>query len=176
MFVFGKTSLAQIEKLRPELKEVITLALEKSPVDYGVLPLGGARTPEHQRELWLQGRFGHPGKIVTDKDGFDQKSNHQIKEDGFGYAVDVVPYLGGQYSWAWVWFYPMIAAIGAVAREKGVSIRWGGVWDKKLEDLDLTKLETEVSAYCKRHPGPDHIDGPHLEYLGKIPAAKKPAK
>jgi peptidoglycan L-alanyl-D-glutamate endopeptidase CwlK len=172
MFSFGKTSLAQIEALHPDLKMVITEALKVSRIDFGVLRLGGARTAEEQHELWLQGRFGHPGKIVTDKDGHNNVSNHQIKSDGFGYAVDIVPHVSGSFTWNWEFFYPMIAAVARVAREKGVSLRWGGVWDRKLEELKVDDLEGEVRAYCQRHPGPDHIDGPHLEYLGKVKVKK----
>lgn len=172
MFSFGKTSTAQIENLHPALKAVITEALAISPVDYGVLKLGGARTAEEQRDLWLQGRFGHPGKIVTQLDGYDKPSNHQIKPDGFGHAVDIVPFVGGKFTWNWELIFPMIAAVAGVAKAKGISLRWGGVWDRKLEELDPEALEAEVAAYCTRHPGPDHIDGPHLEYLGTIPAAK----
>ena len=171
MFSFGKTSLAQIEPLHPALKDVITAALAITPVDYGVLPLGGARTADQQHELWLQGRFGDARKIVTQLDGHNKPSNHQIKPDGFGYAVDLVPYKGG-FTWEWELIYPMIRAVAITAKAKGVSLRWGGVWDRKLEELNAEDLESEVRAYCKRHPGPDHIDGPHLEYLGTMPAAK----
>lgn len=170
-FSFGKTSTAQIERLHPALKSVITEALKVSPIDYGVLRLGGARTADEQYDLWLQGRFGHPGKIVTQLDGHNKPSNHQIKSDGFGYAVDIVPYMGGAFSWNWEYIFPIIGAVAKVAKAQGISLRWGGVWDRKLEELGAD-LEAEVAAYCKRHPGPDHIDGPHLEYLGLIPATK----
>ena len=175
MFSFGSRSLQQIEKLQPDLKAIITEALKISPIDYGILPLGGARTAEQQHELWLQGRFGHPGKIVTAKDGIKALSEHQIKADGFGYAVDIVPYVGGAFTWNWEYIYPMIAAVAGVAKAKGTSLRWGGVWDRKLEELG-DDLEAEVREYCKRHPGPDHIDGPHLEYLGAIAPAKAAKK
>lgn len=164
-FSFGKTSLAQIERLHPALVSVITEALKISPIDYGILRLGGARTADEQYDLWLQGRQT-PGNIVTQLDGHTKPSNHQIKPDGFGYAVDIVPYLSGAFSWNWEYFYPMIRAVAITAKKQNASIRWGGVWDRKLHELNADDLESEVAAYCKRHPGPDSIDGPHLEYLG----------
>ena len=169
-FSFGKTSLAQITKLHPDLKAVITSALEISLVDYGILPLGGARTAEEQHGLYLQGR-STAGKIVTSLDGYNNPSNHQIKADGFGYAVDLVPYVGG-WSWNWELIYPIAQAVSVAAKTAGVSIRWGGVWDRRLEELKIDDLEGEVRAYCVRHPGVDRIDGPHYEYMGKIAATK----
>ena len=55
----------------------------------------------------------------------------------------------------------------AAAVQKGVRIRWGGVWDRCLNDLpaDPAGLEEAVKAYCARHPGPDFIDGPHFELM-----------
>jgi peptidoglycan L-alanyl-D-glutamate endopeptidase CwlK len=49
--------------------------------------------------------------------------------------------------------------------EQGVSLTWGGVWDRRLNDLpaDADGIEAAVKAYCARHPGPDFIDGPHYE-------------
>jgi peptidoglycan L-alanyl-D-glutamate endopeptidase CwlK len=151
-------------------------AIEITTQDFGFLKNGGTRTAEEQRALWMQGRNGNPGKIVTDKDGYDNKSEHQIREDGYGYAGDAVPWHTGAPSWNWEFVFPVIKAIGTVAREQGASLRWGGVWDRKLEELNLDDLEGEVHAYTVRHPGPDHIDGPHIEYLGKIAPVKTSAK
>lgn len=166
MFSFGKTSLAEIARLHPDLKAVITEALKISAVDYGILHLGGARTAQEQNQLYLQGR-SLPGKVVTSLDGYKKPSNHQIKEDGFGHAVDLVPYKGG-FTWDWELIYPIAQAVAVAAKAAGVSIRWGGVWDRRLEELKIDDLEGEVRAYCDRHPGVDHIDGPHYEYMGKL--------
>ena len=61
-----------------------------------------------------------------------------------------MPYVQGAYTWNWEFFYPMIAAIGAVARDKGISLRWGGVWDRELASLDPENLAGEVADYAER--------------------------
>lgn len=168
MFAFGARSQAQITSLQPDFKALLEASIAVSPNDFGIPVLGGARTADQQHELWQQGRNGNPGKVVTQKDGYNDKSEHQIKDDEFGYAVDVVPYISKAFTWNWEFIFPIIKTIGTEARKRGISLRWGGVWDRKLEDLNLDNLEAEVHAYTVRHPGPDHIDGPHLEYHGKI--------
>ncbi len=47
----------------------------------------GVRSDVRQAQLYAQGRTT-PGQIVTYKNGTTNKSNHQPKADGLGYAVD----------------------------------------------------------------------------------------
>jgi peptidoglycan L-alanyl-D-glutamate endopeptidase CwlK len=58
------------------------------------------------------------------------------------------------------------------SRHHGVGLRWGGCWDRSLDELAdaAATLETApaamraaVAGYCARHLGPDFIDGPHFE-------------
>lgn len=48
----------------------------------------GVRTAQEQAMLWSLGRT-IPGKVVTMKDGYLHKSNHQPAADGFGRAADL---------------------------------------------------------------------------------------
>jgi len=163
-FSFGSRTERNIHGLNPKLVEVIRQALTITPVDFGVLDLGGIRNAAQQHSLYVQGRFGNPGKTVTDKSGAPgDESVHQS-----GNAVDLVPFMNGAPTWNWEFIFPVIQSVALAARAEGVSLRWGGVWDRKLEDLNAEDLHGEVAAYCQRHPGPDHIDGPHIEYLGEI--------
>jgi peptidoglycan L-alanyl-D-glutamate endopeptidase CwlK len=62
-----------------------------------------------------------------------------------------------------------------LSREMGIEIRWGGVWDRQLDDYAPKTLSSPdqyaaamkkaVYDYTVRHPGPDFIDGPHYEML-----------
>jgi peptidoglycan L-alanyl-D-glutamate endopeptidase CwlK len=82
----------------------------------------GVRTTEQQQALYAVGRT-KPGQIVTQADGVRVKSNHQIKEDGFGWAADNCFLVQGHPSWnddlPW-------EAYGACA--EAVGLRWGGRW------------------------------------------------
>jgi peptidoglycan L-alanyl-D-glutamate endopeptidase CwlK len=90
----------------------------------------GIRTAIEQHKLWQQGRpsqGGAPGsKIVTYKDGYLQKSNHQPKADGFGHAVDCAfigpdPFSVGH---PWGWYGDAAKALGLV---------WGGDWQTLVD-------------------------------------------
>ena len=82
----------------------------------------GLRTAEQQAALYAKGRTT-PGPIVTNCNGTTTVSNHQIKRDGWGHAVDCCFVVDGKPSWddALPW-----ALYGAMARTLG--LRWGGDW------------------------------------------------
>ena len=86
-----------------------------------------------------------------------------------GHAVDLVPYVNGQLRWEWPLCYRVAVAMSQAAKDEGAIIRWGGVWDKLMNeyDDDEDSMKAEVRAYCRRHPGPDFIDGPHFELCRK---------
>lgn len=82
----------------------------------------GVRTTAQQQALYAQGRTA-PGKVVTNADGVKNKSNHQLKADGYGHAVDVAFRVNGKISWdeklPWKLYGEMAKSLGLV---------WGGDW------------------------------------------------
>lgn len=94
-------------------------------------------------------------------------SKHLLQADGYGHAVDLVPLVAEQPQWSWPLIYPLAWAMQQGAVNIGIRLRWGGVWDSPLGALpaSATGLQGAVAAYCKRHPGPDDIDGPHFELI-----------
>jgi peptidoglycan L-alanyl-D-glutamate endopeptidase CwlK len=104
-------------------------AIVGTPIDFTVVE--GVRTIERQQYLYAQGRT-QPGKIVTNVDGVNTKSNHQAKTGGWGYAVDLYPYINGSVRLTDARNLILIARhIKAVAESIGVKIEWGGDWKMK---------------------------------------------
>ena len=107
MYKFGKRSLERLEGVHPTIVKAFSLALadKNCPHDVGIPQLGGLRTVAYQQWLFAQGRSdGFKKKpIVTLVDGVNKKSNHQAKEDGFGYAVDVYIFKDGKAHWNKLW-------------------------------------------------------------------------
>lgn len=95
-------------------------------------------------------------------------SMHLPQSDGFGHAVDLVPWIGGKPTWDWGGCYRVAMAMDEAATQLGIAehIRWGGAWDKRLSDFggDEASYKQAVQDYQKRHPGPDFLDGPHFEW------------
>lgn len=81
----------------------------------------GVRSLERQQELYAQGRTA-PGHIVTNADGIIKKSNHQLKDDGFGHAVDCAFVSPDPFKDSHPW-----DVYGALA--EAVGLEWGGHWD-----------------------------------------------
>ena len=145
-YSFAQSSLDKMEKVHPKLVEVMKAAIENSPFDFRITD--GARTTEEQFALYQIGR-GKPGRIVTNCDGKKFKSNHQIKADGFGHAVDIFP-CGVTENGVYRKFtseegydekkLKLIANhILAVAKSKNVNIEWGGDW--KMHDTPHFELK-----------------------------------
>lgn len=129
-----------VERLRgchPALVAAVLDVLEAMAVlDFPMFITQGVRTISQQQALYAQGRT-MPGVIVTNADGVRVQSNHQVKSDGFGHAVDLAfiddpdtpkteIYDPGQ-PWD---------LMGLMAEKRGLS--WGGRW--KFVDLPHIEL------------------------------------
>ena len=145
-YSFTQSSLDKMKKVHPKLIEVMKAAIENSPFDFRITD--GARTTEEQFALYQIGR-SKPGRIVTNCDGKRAKSNHQIKSDGYGHAVDIFPcgvIENGEYrkfTSAEGYDEKKLKLIAdhilAVAKSKNVNIEWGGNW--KMNDTPHFELK-----------------------------------
>lgn len=121
---FSQRSLQSLKGVHPFMVHIMCEAIRDTPVDFTIT--SGLRSKAEQQALYAQGRT-KPGKIVTNADGVKNKSNHQAKEDGFGYAVDLYPYVGFVDVEDKANNLTKIAShIKATAKKLGYEIRWGG--------------------------------------------------
>lgn len=146
----SRASKARLEGVHPQLVEVVERAIELTGQDFSVTD--GLRSLERQKALKASGA----SKTLN--------SMHLKQSDGWGHAVDLVPYLHGP-RWEWPLIYPIAVAMRRASQEFGVSLTWGGVWDMPLSDFEPTveAMRRAVAEYTQRHPGPDFIDGPHYQ-------------
>lgn len=157
-FALGTRSRTNLALVHPDLVSVVTLALSLSSVDFGVPEKAWRTVAEQQKKV---------------RDGVSQTmhSNHLVRDDGFGHAVDLVPYINGAFTWsgdpdkAAFPFYAIATAMRKAAVIKDVSIAWGAVWDKRLENLGAGEADmlAAMTAYKERHAGTDFIDFPHYQ-------------
>ena len=126
MYKFGTRSIDNLKGIHPKLTILMGVSLMNSPCDFTITD--GVRTTAQQQALYAQGRT-KPGKVVTNCDGVNSKSNHQVKADGMGYAVDLYPYVSGSVQLNDVANLQKIAAhVKATAKTLGYTIEWGGDW------------------------------------------------
>lgn len=130
----GKRSLDNLIWVHPNMVKVITEAIKDTPQDFTIVE--GVRTTKRQQQLYAQGRTS-TGMIVTSKDGVVNKSNHQVKDDGYGHAVDAYPFIDGQVrlSGNGVAKAQKVMAdhIKATAKRLGIKIRAGIDWKKPYD-------------------------------------------
>lgn len=135
-YAFSEQSLRLFKNVHPDLIKIMKAAITNSPYDFRIT--AGARTAEEQNALYQMGRT-RKGAIVTRADGYINKSNHQIKSDGYGHAVDI--FICGKYdeNGNYIKFtsaegydnkkMKIVADhIKSVAKNLGLHIEWGGDW------------------------------------------------
>ncbi len=156
-FAFGARSLARLKGVHPSLVGVVNRAITITKQDFSVHD--GLRTQAVQREYVRRG----VSKTMNSK--------HMKQADGFGHAVDLVPWINGQLRWEWKPIFNIAAAVRIAAELQGVALIWGGVWDRDFLALGETAadLEAAVNGYVSRRRAlgkTAFIDGPHLELKG----------
>jgi peptidoglycan LD-endopeptidase CwlK len=147
----SSADLKELKGVNPKLVEVVRLAATYTTIDFAVHD--GLRTIEEQE------RYVATGVSTT------MNSKH-LK----GLAVDNVPLINGKKRWEWVPLFSIAHAMQRAAIELGVTLRWGGVWDKTLNELGRSPkaLQKAVDEYVARRKAVGRrafIDGPHFELV-----------
>ncbi len=154
-FALGAGSLRELEGVHPALVRVVHHAIRISRQDFTVFD--GLRTPAEQSELKRRGA------------STTLNSKHIRQADGWGHAVDLVPWIAGKPRWEWPAIYPIAAAVQTAAAAEGVRLRWGGTWSEigKL-GAGAKALEQAVADYTRARLVAGKrafIDGPHWEII-----------
>lgn len=153
-YYLGERSRRELQGVHPDLVAVVERAIVITRQDFSVHD--GLRSEAEQREYMRRG----VSKTMN--------SRHRIQSDGFGHAVDLVPYINGRLRWEWKPIFVIAAAVRRAAVEQGVALVWGGVWDRRFDELPATpgEIEKAVNSYVARRRGMGRtafIDGPHYE-------------
>ena len=108
-FKLGVRSRLNLRGVHPDLVKVVERAIEITEIDFTVTE--GLRTQKRQKELYAAGATR------------TMNSRHLT-----GHAVDVAALVNGKVRWDWPLYASIASAMKRAAREKGVSIQWGGDW------------------------------------------------
>lgn len=133
--------------VHPDLVGVVCRAIQLTPTDFMVAE--GVRSLARQRELVAAG------------DSWTLHSRHLT-----GHAVDLWAWVGGDISWNWDHYFTIAWAMRKAAQEQGVALRWGGLWDRRLDETrrPLEALQGEYASDFRAAKGRGpRLDGPHYE-------------
>jgi peptidoglycan L-alanyl-D-glutamate endopeptidase CwlK len=137
IWTFGKSSEANAIGVRPPLVACARRALVLSAQDFGIF--------EGLRDLIRQ------AALVAAHASRTMDSHHIPDDEGIGDALDLVPYILGRLQWQTPCALVVAAAMHRASFELQVPIEWGGVWDRKLTDLDPRHLGSELARYAERY-------------------------
>ena len=135
--------------VNPELKEVVSLAITYTKIDFGVIE--GLRTEERQRALVESGASQ------------TMKSKHLE-----GRAVDLMAYVGSRGCWELNVYDDIADAMKRAAIESNVAVRWGAAWTvTDIREWNGT-MEEAMNSYVDTRRGQGRrpfIDAPHFELM-----------
>lgn len=138
---FSKRSKDNLVGVAPALVTLMNAAIVDTPFDFTIVE--GVRTAQTQAKYYSWGRTvvnpntgpvrgNARGAIVTNANGTTRKSNHQVKADGFGHAVDLYPFFNGSVQVDGPEVAKRLRAIAAHIKAKaaqlGIAVTWGGDW------------------------------------------------
>lgn len=129
---------ARLQGVHPDLRVAVLAILDAMDIlGFPMFVTQGVRTVAEQKALYAKGRTA-PGPIVTNADGVFKVSNHQVKSDGFGHAVDLA-FLDDPDTPKPEVFDPGMPwdLMGLMAEKRGLT--WGGRWSG-LVDLPHVEL------------------------------------
>lgn len=152
MYQLGKRSRERLAGVDPRLVQCVERAIQITSQDFAVIE--GVRTLQTQRE------YVRRGASQT------MASRHLRQPDGFGKAVDLVPWVEGMPRWEWPLIWPIAEAMRKASRELRVPIRWGGGWFRLDQLSSETAIRRASEAYTKARVEahqPAFLDGPHYE-------------
>lgn len=117
VYALSSRSLQRLEGVHPDLVAIVKRAITISKVDFMVIE--GMRSEAQQQENIRKGV------------SWTMRSRHLVHADGYAYAVDLAPLIGGKIPWDnWRYFEIVADAMKQAARDLGVPIEWGGDWKK----------------------------------------------
>lgn len=153
-YVLGSRSRVKLQGVHPALVRSVELAISITEQDFAVHC--GCRTLEEQRQCVARGT------------SWTLNSKHLKQPDRFGRAVDLVPFRDGQLSWDWPGCYLIASAMSRASAEIGVTLVWGGVWDRAMREYKPTlaairEASADYVARRKKLRRRAAIDGPHFE-------------
>lgn len=143
-YPFSKSSLKKMEGIHPRMIDFAFVLADI--IDFKIVY--GKRTDMEQHKLFLDGK--------SSRDGYEKKSDHQAKEDGFAYAFDILPlpegvnmYLddGSEDNIRWGQFDGLCHG---VAHMMGMEIRTGFKWRNNMMD-SLARSERSNSLPDGNH-------------------------
>lgn len=157
-YFLGKRSLQELEGVHPDLVACVEYAIDNTPVDFAVHD--GNRTKSEQYKYYKSGA------------SHTMNSKHLPQEDGYGHAVDLVPYINGKLRWEMPPIYQIAYTMQEASHVLDVPLRWGGFWApmvightaKEYKMLLDERVERYISKRVSQNKRP-FVDGCHFEVM-----------
>ena len=148
-FKFSTRSQEKLIGVDSELKEIVSLAITYTKIDFGVIE--GIRTVAQQ-------------KALVESGASQTMDSKHLK----GRAVDLMAYVNGRGCWELNVYDEIADAMKRAAIEIDVAVRWGAAWTvTDIREWNGT-MEEAMNSYVDTRRGQGRrpfIDAPHFELM-----------
>ena len=148
-FKFSTRSQEKLIGVDSELKEIVSLAITYTKIDFGVIE--GVRTVAQQ-------------KALVESGASQTMDSKHLK----GRAVDLMAYVNGRGCWELNVYDDIADAMKRAAIEIDVAVRWGAAWTvTDIREWNGT-MEEAMNSYVDTRRGQGRrpfIDAPHFELM-----------
>ena len=148
-FRFSTRSQEKLIGVDSELKEIVSLAITYTKIDFGVIE--GIRTVAQQ-------------KALVESGASQTMDSKHLK----GRAVDLMAYVNGRGCWELNVYDDIADAMKRAAIEIDVAVRWGAAWTvTDIREWNGT-MEEAMNSYIDTRRGQGRrpfIDAPHFELM-----------
>lgn len=129
MYKYSISSEEKLKHAHPNLQSFFKELIKITPYDIGIGEV--LRAAEKQNSYYQQGRT-KKGSIITYRDGYKSKSEHQEHSDGYSHAVDIYIYSKDYKKILWdIRIFREIVCNWKVRKlMQKYGIEWGGDWEK----------------------------------------------
>ena len=148
-FKFSTRSQEKLIGVDSELKEIVSLAITYTKIDFGVIE--GVPTVAQQ-------------KALVESGASQTMDSKHLK----GRAVDLMAYVDGRGCWELNVYDDIADAMKRAAIESNVAVRWGAAWTvTDIREWNGT-MEEAMNSYVDTRRGQGRrpfIDAPHFELM-----------
>ena len=156
IYYLSQRSQNKLSQVHPDLRKVIELAIQYTPVDFTVLET--VRSSQRQQQLIDAGH-----SRTNNSRHLARTPKYSPDLGSVSHAADLGALVNNQLSWNWPDYFQIADAVRQAAQTLEVPVVWGGCWQLLNDETPAKQAHQSYLGRKKARKQPAFADGPHFE-------------